>query len=153
MDKDRILRPLQDGASAIDQLDDYETPEQLGQAVRETANAVERTLRNLLRFDSRVPDEERLVARSPTELPHDQLIAALRKRDLISLRLAGQAHELEQANRRAARGDARPADADHAYDVVKQLRSEISALPDDVSTPVSATPAPTPVSMTEEVVD
>ena len=147
MDKDRILRPLQDGARAIDRLDDYETQEELGQAVQETANAVERTLRNLLRFDPRVPDDERLVARSPTELPHDQLIAGLRKRDLISLRLAGQAHELEQANRRAARGDARPADADHAYDVVKQLRSEIAALPDDVSPPAAPfaaaeTPAP-----------
>ena len=153
MDKDRILRPLQDGARAIDRLDDYETQEELGQAVQETANAVERTLRNLLRFDPRVPDDERLVARSPTELPHDQLIAALRKRDLISLRLAGQAHELEQANRRAARGDARPADADHAYDVVKQLRSEIAALPDDVSPPAAATAAaamPSPV--TDEVV-
>jgi tetratricopeptide (TPR) repeat protein len=137
MDKERILRPLQDGARAIEQLDDYETTEQLSDAIQATATAVERTLRNLLRFDPRVPDEERLVARSPTELPHDQLILALRKRELISLRLAGQIHELEQASRRAGSGAARPADADQAYDVVKQLRSEIAALTDQ---PVQSVP-------------
>jgi tetratricopeptide (TPR) repeat protein len=45
-------------------------------------------------------------------------------------------HELEQASRRAASGDARPADADQAYDVVKQLRSEIAALSDQPVQPV-----------------
>ncbi len=130
MDKDRILRPLQDSAHAIDQLDDYETTEQLAEALQATAAAVEKTLRNLLRFDPGVPDEERLAAKSPNELPHDRLIPALRRRDLISLRLAGQIHELEQASRRAARGEARPADGDHAYEVVKQLKSEIGAMAD-----------------------
>jgi tetratricopeptide (TPR) repeat protein len=133
MDTGRVLRPLDD--RAIDQLDEYESPEQLAEAVQAAAAAVEKTLRNLLRFDPGGTDDQKLAARSPTELPHDQLIPALRQRELISLRLAGQVHELDLASKRAARGEVRPDDADHAYEVIRQLKLEVGARADQADRP------------------
>jgi tetratricopeptide (TPR) repeat protein len=84
----------------------------------------------LLRADRGAPDDLRLVALSPSELAPDRLIPALRQRDLISLELAGQIHELEQAATRAERGSVRATDGDVALRVVDQLRSEIQRLGD-----------------------
>ncbi|MGH7467706.1 MAG: tetratricopeptide repeat protein [Longimicrobiales bacterium] len=130
IDRTRVLRPLDDAAAALEQLDDYQTTAELASAVQGTAQAVDRVLRNLLRSDSGTPDELRLSALSSAELPHDRLIPALRQRNLISLQLAGQVHELEQAARRAAAGDVRAADGDQALHVVQTLRAEVSAASD-----------------------
>src|SRR5688572_22963174 len=125
MDTGRILRPLDDAAGAIDKLDGYESPTELRSALESTWQAVDRTLRTLLRSDPAAPDEIRLSALSPAELPHDRLIPALRQRNLISLQLAGMVHELELGARRAAAGEPRAADGDHALVVIARLREEI----------------------------
>jgi tetratricopeptide (TPR) repeat protein len=130
IDTSRASRPLDDAESAIRTLDEYQSASELGAAIQTTYQAVERTLRNLLRLDPQAPDDLRVAALSASELPLDRLIPALRQRDLISMQLAGMVHELEQANRRAAEGAARAADGDHARNAVQQLRSELSRASD-----------------------
>ena len=130
IDSTRVLRPLDEAAAAIDKLDDYLASDELASALEATTQAVDRTLRNILRADAGTPDEIRLTALSSAELPHDRLIPALRQRNLISLQLAGMVHELEQSARRATEGQVRAADGDHALQVVQRLRSEVSAAGD-----------------------
>src|SRR5688500_18613464 len=124
IDVNRAVQPLDEAARAIAQLQSYESSAELASALQATHAAVQRTLRSLLRFDRGAPDDLRMAALSPTELAPDRLIPALRQRDLISLQLAGNIHELEQANQRAVRGQVRAADADMALRVVDQLRDE-----------------------------
>jgi tetratricopeptide (TPR) repeat protein len=71
-----------------------------------------------------------LGALSPADVPLDRVVAALRQRNLISLQLAGMIHELDQSARRLSQGEVRPADADHARNVVDVLRAEINAAVD-----------------------
>src|SRR5688500_2564209 len=131
MDTNKILRPLDAAQGAIDTLESYESPAELSSAMQTTWEAVNRTLRNLLRADPEAPDELRLAALSSSELPHDRMIAALRQHDLISIQLAGMVHELELGARRIAQGDTRAADADHARAVVERLRQEIARVADE----------------------
>ena len=121
----RVLQPLNEAEDTIAKLGDYETPSELAAAIQTTWAAVERSLRLLLRTDAAAPDELRLAALSPAELPFDRLVPALRQRDLISLQLAGRIHELQQAADRARAGAVRAADADQARAVVEQLRAEV----------------------------
>ncbi len=123
----RVLRPLDEARGAIRLLDEYATPAELGGAVRETWRAVEQSLRLRLRADRESPDELRLAALSPTDLPVSRLLDALRRRDLISMELAGSAHELERAVSRAEQGEVRAADGDLARRVVQLVRSELPA--------------------------
>lgn len=125
IDVNRALQPLNEAERAIAQLQNYESSAELASALQAVNAAVQRTLRSLLRFDRGAPDDLRLAALSPTELAPDRLIPALRQRDLISLQLAGNVHELEQASQRAARGQVRASDADLGLRVVDQLRDEI----------------------------
>lgn len=126
----RGLQPLREAEDAIGRLQDYESTAELASAVQATHAAVQRSLRYLLRADRGAPDDVRLVALSPSELAPDRLIPALRQRNLISLELAGQIHELEQAANRAERGSVRATDGDLALRVVDQLRAEIQRLGD-----------------------
>jgi tetratricopeptide (TPR) repeat protein len=130
IDRTRVLRPLEEAADAIEQLGDYQGTAELAAALQSTAQAVDRALRGLLRSDPGAPDEIRLSALSRADLPHDRLIPALRQRNLISLQLAGQVHELEQAAKRAAQGEVRAADGDQALRTVQMLRAEVSAATD-----------------------
>lgn len=127
MDRARALRPLEDAAPAIDRLDTYESPAELAEALRATWHAVDTGLRSLLRSDTAAPDDVRMKAMSRTDLPHDDLIVELRRRDVISLTLAGRIHELRQAAERAVDMGVRQADADVARDVVQRLRGELQA--------------------------
>ncbi len=127
IDKARVLRPLDEVQSALDKLDNYENQTELATAVETTWQAVDRTLRNLLRADPGAPDDVRLGALSPADVPLDRLVGALRQRNLISLQLAGMIHELDQSARRLKQGQVRPSDGDHARSVVDVLRAEISA--------------------------
>jgi Flp pilus assembly protein TadD len=127
IDADRVLRPLQDAGTAIDGLDTYDSPAALLDALRATWHAVERTLRLLLRADPGTPEDVRLSALSP-ELPLPDVVQSLRRRDLISMTVAGRVHELGQAVGRAESSGARPSDADLAHGVVYGLESEIRAL-------------------------
>lgn len=129
-DSHRALQPLQEAESAIAKLQDYESSAELASAVQATHAAVQRSLRYLLRSDKNAPDDLRLAAFSPSELSSDRLIPALRQREYISLDLAGQIFELEQAAKRAETDSVRASDADHALRVVDQLRTEITTLAD-----------------------
>ena len=130
MDTSKITRPLDEAGAWIDKLEDYTSSAELSSAIQATWQAIDRTLRNLLRADPAAPDELRVAALSSTDLPNDRLIPALRQRNLISLQLAGMIHELELAARRASEGGARASDGDHAHNVVNLLRSEINASAD-----------------------
>jgi hypothetical protein len=50
IDKTRVLRPLQEAEAAIDKLDHYEAQSDLTAALQATWQAIDRTLRNLLRL-------------------------------------------------------------------------------------------------------
>ena len=121
----RALQPLRDAQASIAKLQDYQSSAELASALQATHAAVQKSLRYLLRADKGAPDDLRLLALSPTDLAPDRLIPALRQRDLISLDLAGQIHELGLA---AARETPRAADADLALRVVDQLGAEVNAL-------------------------
>ncbi|CAN5890245.1 hypothetical protein BH23GEM9_BH23GEM9_01580 [soil metagenome] len=130
MERDRVLRPLEEARSSIEGLDTYESPAALQDALRATWHALELTLRNLLRSDPHAPDAVRLTALSHEETTLDAVITELRRRDRISLSLAGRIHEL----RKIVGGDAgdvevRASHADLALGVVDATRREIQALP------------------------
>jgi tetratricopeptide (TPR) repeat protein len=127
IDADRVLRPLQDASRAIEELDTYASPAALLEALRATWSAVGRTVRVLLRSDPGAPDEVRLAALSD-ELSVDDVVLALRRRNLISLTVAGRIHELGQALQRAEQTGARASDADIAHAAVYGLESEIRGL-------------------------
>lgn len=128
IDADLILRPLAETEDAVRQLTEYDTPEALTGALEQVWDALERTLRRLLRADTAAPDALRLAAFSPAELPVDSLVEALRARELISLELAGLIHQSTQAVQRARTGQVRAADADAARRAVVRLRAEVHAL-------------------------
>jgi tetratricopeptide (TPR) repeat protein len=125
IDTTRGLQPLKEAEAAIARLQDYESTEELAAAIVETNAAVQRSLRYLLRADKGAPDDLRLAALSPNEMSVDRVIPALRQRNLISLELAGQIHELDQVAQRAAQQNVRAADGDFALRVVDQLTAEI----------------------------
>lgn len=150
IDADRVLQPLRDEEAAIGRLETYQSPSELADAVVAVRDAVDRSLRLLLRNDAGAPDEVRLKALSSKDLPHDQLIPALRRRELISLALAGSIHSLEQAADRATADATTPADADIARRVADALRREVrggtsAAGPAESSVPL-LTRAPGPPS-------
>lgn len=130
IDAPRVLRPLSEAGDAIDSLVTYSRPAELAAALEATWTAVERSLRLLLRSDIAVPEEQRLAALSPEDLPLPRLVEALRQRNLISMELAGRAHELAQAAERAAHGDVRASDADVGRQTVAELRREVTAAAD-----------------------
>jgi tetratricopeptide (TPR) repeat protein len=125
IEADRVLRPLQEAEPAIGKLDTYESPVVLLEALRSTWQAVERTLRVLLRSDTTVPDTVRMAAMSSSDMAFDAVLSELRRRDRVSIELAGRLHELGQAVRRAEGSGARPADADLAQDVVSLVRRQV----------------------------
>jgi tetratricopeptide (TPR) repeat protein len=125
IETDRVLRPLHEAGPAIEQLDIYESPAVLTEALRATWHAVDRTLRTLLRSDASAPDSIRLTAMSPEQMSADAVMLELRRRDFVSLGLAGRVHELRQALQRAEAGGVRAADADNAREVVRHLVEEV----------------------------
>jgi len=128
IDSTRVLQPLSEAGAAIKKLQDYESQAELASAVQATNAAVQKSLRYLLRADKSAPDDMRLAALSPADLASDRLIPALRQRNLISLDLAGQVHELDLAATRAQQGNIRAADGDLALRTVDHLRAEVSEL-------------------------
>jgi tetratricopeptide (TPR) repeat protein len=126
-ERDRVLRPLDEARPSIERLATYESPAALQEALRATWHAMETSLRQLLRSDTAAPDDVRLRALSPDDLPFDGVLTELRRIDAISLGLAGRLHQLEQAVRRAESGDVHAADADLAQDVVEALHREVAA--------------------------
>ena len=128
-DHDRALRPLEEAEHAVERLRAYENEAELAESLGTVWRAVERSLRYLLRMDAGAPDDVRLAALSPQELPIARLVAELRKRERISLALAGRIHELERVVAVAAKGVVQARDADLGVDVAERLRAEIETPP------------------------
>ncbi|HSJ15217.1 MAG TPA: tetratricopeptide repeat protein [Longimicrobiales bacterium] len=124
---DRVLAPLEEARGAIDQLESYATPQELAVALEAIGQAVERSLRQLLRRDASVPDATRLHVLDPGVVSLERVIVALRQQQRISLDAAHAVHELEQARQRAAAGEVRAADADQAAQAVRLLEHELRA--------------------------
>jgi cytochrome c-type biogenesis protein CcmH/NrfG len=127
IEPNRVLKPLDEAEPALRSLTDYESPSELATAIETARNAVQRSLRLLLRADAGVSDELRLTAMSPADLPTDRLVEALRQRNLISIELAGMIHELERSVERIARGEVRAADADATRRTADRLELEVHA--------------------------
>ena len=125
MDVDRALAPLEEARPAIDRLDTYSSPQELTEALEAIGQAVERSLRQLLRLDASFPDDIRLTAQDPAALPYDRVISLLRQRERISLQLGNEVHELRRAVERGRSGQVRAADADGASALLARLRDEV----------------------------
>jgi tetratricopeptide (TPR) repeat protein len=124
---DRALAPLEEARPAIDRLDTYSSPQELTEALEAIGQAVERSLRQLLRLDASFPDETRLTAQDPVALPFERVVGLLRQRERISLQLGNEVHELRQAVARGLSGQVRAADADTATALLARLRQEVRA--------------------------
>ena len=73
---DRVLAPLQEARAAVEKLDDYATPQELAVALEAIGQAVERSLRPLLRRDASQPDDIRLNAFDTALVPMDRVVVA-----------------------------------------------------------------------------
>jgi tetratricopeptide (TPR) repeat protein len=148
MDRSAALRPLDEAAGPIRELEEYRSDAELSSAIDAVAAAVDRALRLALRTDPAAPEDHRLSALSPDALPQEQVVQSLRARDVISLETAGSIHELGAAAGRARSGASRPGDADLAARAVTTLRADLAAgvaEPEPVATtvpPDRATPPP-----------
>jgi tetratricopeptide (TPR) repeat protein len=120
------LQPLDEAESSYERLRSYDTPAELAERVAEIWRAAERALRLYARSDTAAPDAVRLNALAPNIVAIDEIVAHLRRRDLISLELAGLLHELQRAATRAAAGSMRAADADAAAQAYTRLVAELS---------------------------
>src|SRR4051812_19458890 len=127
IDQDRALAPLNAASAAIDKLDSYRTPQELAESLQAIGQAVERSLRQLLRADTSAPDEMRLAALSSDDLPIDRLIPSLRKNNMIPIQRAGMLHELMQATTRASNNEVRASDAENARATARKLRKKIKS--------------------------
>lgn len=125
IDPDRVLQPLAEEQRAVERLTTYESRSELAESIVAVHDALDRSLRLVLRSDTSAPDDLRMTALSVRELPPDRLLPALRQRDLVSLQLAGMMHEVEQIVGRVRTGDARAADGDAVRRAVEQLRLEV----------------------------
>ncbi len=130
IDPVRVLAPLDEVEDAIHKLTVYGDRTELARALESVWEALQRSLRLLLRADPEAPGELRLSAFSPEELPLERVLEVLRSRGLISIELAGLLHQTEQAARRAGTGDVRAEDGDAADRAVDRLRAEVRARAD-----------------------
>jgi tetratricopeptide (TPR) repeat protein len=137
MDPSRTLRPLEEAKDSLEALTTYRSEAELADALVRTRDAVDQSLRLLLRFATEAPDSARIAAFSPEQLPTDELIGTLRRANLISLELAGQVHDLDAAARRAASGDVRAADGDLALNAARNVMLEVGSRRPDGGTPVA----------------
>lgn len=132
IEADRILEPVAPDAAPLRALREYDGPSALADALRATSEAIEQSLRLLLRADRGAAEADRMRAMSRQELPFADLLERLRARDRISISLAGTIHELRRSIESG--GSFRSptsADADRALEVVARLRREVRALDDD----------------------
>ena len=151
IETDRVLRPLEEAEPSIEQLDTYESPAVLTEALRATWHAVDRTLRTLLRSDASAPDRIRLTAMSQELMSADAVMLELRRSDFVSLGLAGRVHELRQALERAESGSVRAADADNAREVVRCVIEEVHGVARRAANAASEREAAPPLEPIAEV--
>jgi tetratricopeptide (TPR) repeat protein len=160
MHRSAALRPLDEAAEPIRRLIEYQSPDELHDAIRAVAVAVEQSLRLALQEDAPAAPaaiDDGSHAASPEPLALGQLVHRLRARDVISLETAGSVHELAAADERARISETRPGDSDAAVRAVERLRADLGARgeaapPDaaggpsapsaEASAPARATPPP-----------
>jgi tetratricopeptide (TPR) repeat protein len=98
-------------------------------------DAVELSLRRLLRDDPAQPLEVRLDALAPDELAIDQVVSALRQHDRVSIEFAAALHDVERVRQRVLNGrEPTREDAAMVGQLAERLEREV----------MSAPPAPTP---------
>ena len=96
---------MQRADAEIGKLDTYASAGELADAIVSVHAALERSVRLLLRTDAEAPEDARMSALAgDTSL--DGVITALRRRDRVSMQLAGRLHESETIARRIAEGNA-----------------------------------------------
>jgi tetratricopeptide (TPR) repeat protein len=144
-----ILRPLSTAAPDVAAL---RAGGGSAAAVVRVARAAEAALRRMLRDDPTAPVELRLRALSPDDLPGEELLAELRRRDRLPMELAASFHELAAAAARLASegGEAAPRDRELALGVAEGLERHVrsnpfeSPLEDPVLAPPDETLIPHP---------
>lgn len=120
-----MLAPLAAERESIRRLTEYESTAELGGAIDRVAAAVERVLRLMLHAERTAADPARLGALS-ADLPAEEVVAALRRADTITMELAGGIAQLRDAAGRARGGAVTAADADVARDVLRRLATAIA---------------------------
>lgn len=148
-DVERVLGPLREQDAEIGKLDTYASAGELADAIVSVHAALERSVRLLLRTDAEAPEDARMSALAG-DTPLDGVITALRRRDRVSMQLAGRLHESETIARRIAEGGTpRPADADAVRSAVQQLHDEVRRSADE--SPPVVPPSVSPFSLEEDL--
>ncbi|CAN5706722.1 hypothetical protein BH23GEM8_BH23GEM8_13380 [soil metagenome] len=127
-DRTSALRPLHQAAAdvAVLRAGSPDTAEGNAAMLR-VIEAVEWTLRRLLRDDPVAPLPARLSALAPDEIRPDEVLSEVRQHDLITIELASAVHHLFEIRQRLAGGmDASDADVGHAVRVVVLMEDEVS---------------------------
>jgi tetratricopeptide (TPR) repeat protein len=138
------LRALHSASPEIEALRTGPTsPDQERGLILRVANAVDRSLRRILRDDEGADLTLRLQALAPDELRTDAVLAELRRNERLPMELAAGVHELFEARRRLESG-ASPTDADRtrAVRVTDMLAREINRLGTFSEPAVSRVPPP-----------
>jgi Flp pilus assembly protein TadD len=127
-DRQTALRPLREVGAVLASLRGGSIPESdVRAAVITVADAVERSLRRLLRDLPAAAMEVRLSALAPDELRDDELLAELRQHNRISMELAATVHDLLRTRQRLVDGaPAELADGVLATQVADRLEHEIA---------------------------
>jgi tetratricopeptide (TPR) repeat protein len=145
MDSERVLQPLREQAAAVEKLQTYASAGELAGAIASVRAALDRSVRLMLRADDGAPEEARVKALSPG-MSLDAVITSLRRRDRVSMELAGRLHEVEGiAGRLGGGGEVRAVDADVVLSAVRLLHREVTSHPVD-EPPVALHAAPDPVA-------
>jgi tetratricopeptide (TPR) repeat protein len=122
--RDAALRPLHEAREAFASLrDGAADPDAEQRALLRAGDALEGALRRYLRSDPSTPLDLRLKALAPDELSSEELISALRQRDLVSIELAAAFHELLSVRRRIIHSGVLPSRRD--VELVLQLAGRV----------------------------
>jgi tetratricopeptide (TPR) repeat protein len=143
-DRTSALRPLHQATADVAVLRaGAPDPEVRQAAILRVIEAVEWTLRRVLRDDPVAPLKARLSALAPDEIRPDEVLNEVRQHDLITIELAAALHHLFELRQRIT-GGATPSDADvvHAVSVVDLLEEEVGR--------VRAAPAPASETLLDE---
>ena len=131
IEADRILEPVSPDSPPLRGLREYDSSSALADALRATSDAIEQSLRLLLRADRGAAESDRMRAMSRQELPFAELLDRLRARDRVSIELGGMIHQLRRAiDSGGVAWSPAPADADRALEAVARLRKEVRSFDD-----------------------
>jgi tetratricopeptide (TPR) repeat protein len=152
-DQETALRPLRGEGALLASLRSGSLPESgLPSAVVRVADAVEGSLRRLLRDFPGAAMEVRLRALAPDELTLDEVLAELRQHDRLSIGLAAVIHDLDRVRRRlVAGGPYEPSDAERALRAADGLEHEVARLAALPHPPPPAEPPPVDETLVEPV--